>query len=180
MRAWRRAVPRGRASEAILQHGRRVAALMRAADTDADTAAPRAVAVAAVLHEVGLFVQDRGHFVARGARWVAIHLDEILKQPSREERRLTGELILFHRHRGPLPADVTHPHLVDWFRQVEHWERRGGPPPPGLHARDLDAARLEYAPGAAFPTALHRAERAEWLRHPLLSRRIHRIRRPDR
>lgn len=180
MRVWRSAVPRGRAPEAILQHGLRVAALMRAAARETDTAALRALAVAAVLHEIGLFVHDRGHFVARGARWVAIHLDEILTQPSREERQLTGELILFHRHRGPLPADVTHPQLVDLFRQVEQWERRGGAPPPGLHAHDLDAARLEHAPGAAFPAALHRAERAEWLRHPLLSQRIHRIRRPDR
>ncbi len=173
-------MPRGRAPEAILQHGRRVAALMRAAATEADTAARRALAVAAVLHEIGLFVQDRGHFVARGARWIAIHLDEILTQPSREERQLTGDLILFHRHRGPLPAGVAQPQLVDRFRQVEQWERRGGPPPPGLHADNLDAARMEYPPGSAFPAALHHAERAEWLRHPLLSRRIHRIRRPDR
>ena len=157
-----------------------MARLVRAAATEADAAALRALAVAAVLHEIGLFVHDRGHFVARGARWVAIHLDEILTQPSREERQLTGDLILFHRHRGPLPGGVTRPRLVDLFRQVEHWERRGGPPPPGLHAHDLDAARMEYPPGAAFPAALHRAQRAEWLRHPLLSRRIHRIRRPDR
>lgn len=180
MQAWRRAVPRGRAPEAILQHGLRLARLVRAAATEADAAALRALAVAAVLHEIGLFVQDRGHFVARGARWVAIHLDEILTQPSQEERQLTGELILFQRHRGPLPGGVARPQLVDRFRQVEQWERRGGPPPTGLRADDLAAAQLEYPPGVAFPAALRRAERAEWLRHPLLTRRIHRIRRPDR
>ena len=180
MQAWRRAVPRGRAPGAVLRHGLRVAHLVRATVTEADAAALRALAVAAVLHEIGLFVHDRGHFVARGARWVAVHLDDILTQPSREERQLTGELILFHRHRGPLPADVAQPQLVDRFRQVEQWERRGGPPPPGLHADNLDAARMEYPPGSAFPAALHHEERAEWLRHPLLSRRIHRIRRPDR
>jgi len=173
-------VPRDSASEAVLQHGLRVARLLRAVAAEDDPAEQRALAVAAVLHEIGLFVRDRGHFTARGARWAAIHMDEILGESSPDERRLTGELILFHRHRGPLPGGVAQPLLVDRFRQVEHWERCGGAPPPGLRAEDLEAARSEHSPGNAFPAALLKAERAERLRHPLLSGRIHRIRRPDR
>ena len=73
VQAWRRAVPEGGASEALLQHGLRVARLVRAAAAEADAAALRALTVAAVLHEIGLFVHDRGHFVARGARWMRLH-----------------------------------------------------------------------------------------------------------
>lgn len=180
MQAWRSTVPRGRAPEVILRHGRRVAVLVRSAAAEEDTAVLRAVTVAAVLHEIGLFVPDRGHFVARGARWMAIHLDEILPQPTLQDRRLIGDLILFHRHRGPIPGEVAQPELVDLFRQVERWERQGGSPPPGLQAGELEAARTEHPAGTEFPAALKRLERAERLRHPVLSGRIHRIRRPDR
>ncbi len=154
--------------------------LVRSAAAEENAAALCALTIAAVLHEIGLFVPDRGHFVVRGARWTAIHLDEILAQPSREERQLIGDLMLFHRHRGPLPGAVVQPELVNLFRQVERWERQGGSPPPGLQAGELEAARTEHPAGTEFPAALKHLERTERLRHPVLSGRIHRIRRPDR
>jgi hypothetical protein len=165
-------------AEAVLQHGLRVARLV---GEMADPASGRALAAAAVLHEIGLFVEDRGHFVVRGARWVAIHLDGIVTDPSVDERRLTGELILFHRHRGALPGGILRPALVDAFRQIEGWDRRGGDGAahPALPPASIQRAR-EAHPPHGFPAALLELERLERRRRPRLWRRIERIRRPDR
>ena len=162
-----------------MRHGLRLAALLAQRPGGLDPSVERALSVAAIWHEVGYYVEDRGHFVVRGARWAAIHLDDVLPAATTEERRLVGELILFHRHRGSFPVGVFRPDLVETFRQMERWERLKGVVPPGYRDADRESAEAAH-PRPPLDAALRRLERREWVRHPRLSRRIQNIRRPDR
>ena len=170
--AWRSIVPAGARADALWRHGRRVgSALSENAGEQA-----RSLAAAAALHEIGWFVRDRGHFAVRGARWVAAHLDDILAAPTPDERRLVGELILFHRHRGVLPPDLIDPDAVERFRTMEEADRH--PPPGPVGGREADLL-------AAFPRGALRATNwtlalGEWLRHPLTGGGARQIQRPAR
>lgn len=162
----------------MLRHGRRVWHLLQETAGDAVREAGRAIAAAAILHEVGRFVRDRGHHAARAARWTAVRLDEILEDASPGERRLVGELILYHRHRGPLPAELSRPELVERFRRAEELDRTG-PRRAGPAADALRRAEAEH-PRGSLAMALWRSDLGERLRHPVLAGRVARIRRPDR
>ena len=177
--AWRAATPDSSAAEALLRHGRRIWEVLRETAGDAPRESRRALAAAAILHEVGRFVRDRGHHAARAARWTAIHLDDILAHASSAERRLVGELILFHRHRGPLPPELSRPDLVAAFQRAEALDRTGGRLPPGHASAALERAEAEW-PRGPLRAALRRSDLHERLRHPFLAGRVSRILRPDR
>ena len=157
--AWREVAPAGGGPEALLRHGRRVGRVVLSAASD-DAEAARAVTVAALLHEAGRFVPGAGHYAARGARFAAIRLDDVLPGATELERRLVGEMILFHRHRGPLPEELPRPDLVDRFRHAEAADRT--------------------TPDGPLAAILRRSDLTELLRHPILTPRTTRIRRPDR
>ena len=174
--AWRQAVPAGAAPENLLRHGRRMWELLGPGTPEA---AAGALAVATVLHEVGRFVRDRGHYAARGARWVGTRLDQLLPGVSPFGRRLAGELILFHRHLGPLPGDLADRNLVDRFRRAEMHDRSAGRMELGFPPAALPAATAAHARGSLRATLLG-ADLREHARHPILARRVTWIRRPDR
>jgi len=177
--AWAEVAGDASAADALRGHGVRVARILLAAGGNDLRGVEAAVALAGVLHEIGRHVADRGHVAVRGARWVAVHLDRILPGASAAERRLAGELILFHRHRGALPPELSRPSLIDRFRQVEAWDRAGGTPPAGLPPSLLTAA-LEAEPRGLLGAALRRSDLRELLHHPIVHLRRTRIRRPDR
>ena len=175
--AWRGIAPSGPGAEALLRHGRRVWLLLAGGDETAGVERP--AAVAALLHEAGRFLPDRGHHALRAARWVASMMDRILPDARADEHRLVGELILFHRHRGPLPPELVRPALVERFRRVEGWDRSGGGAPDGL-AAERRAAVETQEPRGRLTGALLLSDLRERLRSPLAAGRVHRIRRPDR
>ncbi len=164
--------PRDLAGETLLRHGRRVWCLLSAEAIPEDCR--RALAAAALLHEIGRFLRDRGHHALRAGRWAAIHLDEVLDRPSSAERRLVGELILFHRHRGPLPGEISRPDIVDLFRRTEERDLSAGTE--GRGAAEI----TEEWPRGPLASVLRGSDLQERLRQPFLAGRVRRIRRPDR
>jgi hypothetical protein len=177
--SWRAVAPAGPGPEALLRHGGRVFLLVEAAAGDRLGGLARAVAAAAVLHEIGRFVRDRGHHAVRGARWAATHLDEVLPSPAPDERRLVGELILFQRHRDALPPEISRPDLVDLFRRAERCDLSAGRDPAALPDGALARAEAVAARGP-LRAALRRSDLRERLLHPLVAGRAARVRRPDR